>query len=295
MKRSILPAILVTSLLLSACSATPSQNQTPDPAPAPVKTQPQTPVNAPAPDTQSPPAPNPPVQNLPVQAPAAKPSSGASGEPQAPVQVPAVTWTPRGIGLPLVPSDPAADQKVMLLTFDDGPSEYTVPILETLAKENIKAIFFITGYGARNHPELVERIHKEGHILAVHTMTHPNMRRLTKDGQRQEIQPLVELIEKVSGQKPRYFRPPFGAYNDDLRQLLMEMDMELINWTNGSKDWEGVVNGYKDPNKVVEDVMQQLHKGAVVLFHDTMQHTVEAVPEVIKRVRAEGYEFVTLP
>ncbi|MFZ5815749.1 MAG: polysaccharide deacetylase family protein [Bacillota bacterium] len=295
MKRTIAPLLLSALLLLSACGSTPSRHPSPDAPPA-----------LPAPPAQSPaqPAPAQPDRKDRAEAPEPKPPSGVSGEVPSPVHVeptpvptrPEVTWMPRGIGLPLVPSDPAAaDRKVVLLTFDDGPSEWTVPILETLAQEQVKAVFFITGYGARNHPELVERIHREGHTLAVHTMTHPNMARLAPADQRKEIEPLVELIQQVTGQKPRYFRPPFGAYDQNLLRLLKEMEMELINWTNGSLDWEGVIDGYKDPHKVVDDVMRQLHRGAVILFHDTMRHTAEALPVVIQRLRAEGYEFVTLP
>lgn len=275
MKRKVVPAILVSAVLLTACSAAPSQGRTPDVAPAPAIAQPVPvlPVSNPAPPAKQEPEPPP---------------------PPAPVK-PAVTWMPRGIGLPLVPSDPANEQKVAMLTFDDGPTEFTIPILETLAKENIKAVFFITGYSARKHPELVERIHKEGHILGVHTMTHPVLSQLSQDEQRKELVPLIDLIEKVTGQKPRYMRPPHGAYNDDLLQLNKELNLELINWSNGSRDWEDVVDGRKDPNRVVQDVMDQLHRGSVILFHDTMLHTVDALPEVIKQIRAEGYEFVTLP
>ncbi len=294
MKRIFLPITLAALLLLSACGTTPSQS----PAPPP-------------PAVEAPPAPPPPaVEEPPTPAPVPQPPMGAPPERPVPVQVeptptpvpvpapaqPVVTWRPRGIGLPLAPSDPeAAEQRVAMLTFDDGPTEQTVPILETLAKEDVKAVFFITGYSARNHPELVERIHKEGHQLGVHTMTHPNMRTLSKEDQRKEIEPLIDLIQQVTGQRPRYFRPPFGAYNQDLLSLLEELEMELINWTNGSLDWEGVVHGRKPPDVVVQTVIDQLHRGAVILFHDTMSHTAEALPEVIRQMKAEGYGFVSLP
>lgn len=287
MKRSILPTVLISALLLSACGSIPSPNQPPTPPvqnPAdPVPTRPMKPVDS-APEPAPAPAPKP-------------PSSGGDPAPDpVPVEPTPVTWMPRGIGLPLAPSHPAAaEQRVVLLTFDDGPSEWTPAILDALAKEKVQAVFFITGYSARQHPELLERIHRDGHLLGVHTMTHPNMSQLSRAEQRKEIEPLVELIEQVTGEKPRYFRPPFGAYNQDLIDLLQEMELELINWTNGSLDWEGVVNGYKDPNQVVDDVMSQLHRGAVILFHDTMRHTAEAIPEVIRQIRAEGYEFVNLP
>lgn len=200
------------------------------------------------------------------------------------------------MGLPLVPSDPAAaGQKVAMLTFDDGPSGHTAAILDTLAKEKVRAVFFITGYGARQHPEMLKRINEEGHILAIHTMTHPNMTKLTAEAQRKEIEPLIEQIESVTGKRPRYFRPPFGAYNQELLETLKGLDLVAINWSVGSLDWDGLVNGQKEPQKVVDDVMAQMHKGAVILFHDTMKHTADAVPIVIERLRADGYEFVTLP
>lgn len=220
-----------------------------------------------------------------------------AGEPDGPTNpgVPAVTWKPSGIGYPLVPSDPAVEQKVAMLTFDDGPSDYTPQVLAGLKEAGVKAVFFITGYGAERHPDLVKRIHEEGHVLGIHTMTHPNMTDLGRQEQIAEIQPLIDLITDVTGEPPRYFRPPFGAYNDELLATLDELGLEAINWSNGSLDWDGVVDGYKDPNLVVEAVLDQLHPGSVILAHDTMKHTAEAVPMIISALRQEGYEFVVLP
>ena len=208
---------------------------------------------------------------------------------------PAVTWKPSGIGYPLVPSDPSVEQKVAMLTFDDGPSDYTPEVLDRLKEAGVKAVFFITGYGAEQHPDLVRRIHEEGHVLGIHTMTHPDMTSLGREEQIAEIQPLIDLITEATGQPPRYFRPPYGAYNDQLLATLDELGLELINWSNGSLDWEGVVDGYKDPNQVVADVLDQLHPGAVILAHDTMKHTAEAVPLIIAALRERGYDFVVLP
>lgn len=277
MKWAFVAALLIGSLTLSACAgakASPSQNPEPQPNP---------PVTAPAPEPTPPKPPEPPAPPVPVV--------------QQPAE-PAIHWYAPDIGFPLVSDDPAAKgKKVVLLTFDDGPTDkgYTASILDTLKQENIKAIFFITGYGAK-HMDLVERIHREGHVLGIHTMTHPNMRMLSKEKQREEIAPLYELIKQVTGEYPKYFRPPFGAYNPSLLELLRdEFKMELLNWSNGSLDWEGVDgNGYKDPQRVVADVMSQLHPGAVVLFHDTLRQTAEALPDLISKIRAEGYEFVVI-
>ncbi len=225
---------------------------------------------------------------------AADPAGGEGGPAPEPEE-PAVTWKPAGIGYPLVPSDPAVDRKVAMLTFDDGPSIYTPEVLDRLEEAGVKAVFFITGYGAAEHPDLVRRIHEKGHVLGIHTMTHPDMTQLSREEQIAEIQPLIDLITEVTGQPPRYFRPPFGAYNDELLATLEELGLELINWSAGSLDWEGVVDGYKDPHRVVADVLDQLHPGAVILAHDTLRHTAEAVPLIIEALRAEGYEFVVLP
>lgn len=240
MMRRLLPFALIAATLLTACSAQPPE-------------KPATP-SAPAADT--------------TPAPAEKP-------PEKPVETkPTVQWLPSGIGYPLVPSDPAAaEQKVAMLTFDDGPTDITPAVLDALAKEKVKAVFFITGYSADKHPELLKRIHDEGHVLAIHSETHANLSQIAPEEIRGEIEPLAKRIAAVTGQPPKYIRPPYGAYNDAVLQVTKEMGLQVINWSNGSLDWEGVVNGYKDPKKVVADVMSQLHKGAVVLMHDTNKHT----------------------
>lgn len=217
-------------------------------------------------------------------------------EPPAPTE-PAIKWYPRDIGYPLISDDPAAEgKKVVMLTFDDGPSASgsTARILDILKENEIKALFFITGYGAKNL-DLVEREYREGHVLGNHTDTHPNMRLLSVAEMREEIEPVNAVIEQVTGQKPKYFRPPFGAYNQALIDLLAEeYHLDLINWSDGSNDWVDVVDGYKDPALIVADVMEQLHPGAVILMHDTNQHTADALPEIIRQIRAEGYEFVVM-
>ena len=314
MKRAILPVVLAASVSLTACSkaAAPTPAPVQPPATPPVVTAPQTPTapsggtgtNTDAPAKPQTPGTNPdktqtePTTNAPSPLP---PASGTSNgnDPIGHVDPkPVIKWYPRGIGLPLTSDDPAAKgKKVVMLTFDDGPTDSgsTVQILETLAAENVKAMFFITGYGAKNR-DLVERIYKEGHVLGPHTQTHANLRELPPAGVKAELDPVVKVIEEVSGQKPKWLRPPYGAYNQSVIDIAKnDYGMEVLTWTNGSLDWEGTKNGYKDPKTVIKDTMDQLHPGAVVLMHDTHKHTAEALPELIKAIRAEGYEFVVLP
>ncbi|MDF2627767.1 MAG: polysaccharide deacetylase [Symbiobacteriaceae bacterium] len=308
-----MPVVLAASISLTACSRAAAPNPAPVEVPTtpPAITAPQTPTTpgVKGPITEVPgqsqntgAKPDKPQQDPPTNAPVTPPPAGGSTGGTQPIghvdPKPIIKWHPRGIGLPLTSDDPAAQgKKVVVLTFDDGPTDTgsTVSILETLAAENVKAMFFITGYGAK-HMDLVKRIHREGHVLGPHTVTHANLRELSPAGVREELDPVVKVIEEVSGQKPKWLRPPYGAYNQSVIDIAKnDYGMEVLTWTDGSLDWEGTKGGYKDPNLVIKDTMGQLHPGAVVLMHDTLKHTAEALPELIKKIKAEGYEFVVLP
>lgn len=303
MRRALLPVVLAASVSLSMAgcskSAVPAQVSQPAPVTQPsageVATSP-TPQNPGTPsDPAAPGAPADQSATAPGQTP---PAGGQTAGQNPPVKVdpkPLIKWYPPSIGMPLKSDDPAAaGKKVVALTFDDGPSDTgtTASILDTLAKENVKAMFFITGYGAK-HIDLVKREFAEGHILAPHTETHPDLTTLTTQQVRDEITPVYQLITQVTGQKPAWFRPPFGSYNKSVLNLLTdEYNMQVLNWSDGSLDWDGTKDGYKDPQKVIDETMKQIHPGAVVLMHDTLKHTAEALPGLIHALRDAGYEFV---
>lgn len=285
-------------LLLSGCGVsgavqTSANAENPPPSrTAPAAAEPVTtvPVSSPTPSQQAPQKPDPAPATEPViQGGGAPGDTPGQAAPSSMAQ--AMNWRPAGIGLPLVSDHPAAKNvKVVMLSFDDGPTPagHTAKVLDALKEHQVKAVFFITGNGLK-HRDLVERIHREGHVLGVHTVSHANLTKLPATEMRKEIEPLVELIESVTGARPTLFRPPYGAYNDAVRAVLKEYGLELVNWTNSSKDWE-----HKEPAKVIDEVIQQLHRGAVVLLHDIKPHTAEALPEMLKRIRAEGYEFVVM-
>lgn len=211
---------------------------------------------------------------------------------------PEISWRQSGIGYPLTSDDPRAKgKKVVMLTFDDGPAAEkdggaTAQILDILKRENIKATFFVTGYGARNQA-LLKREIAEGHTVGTHTVTHPNLSKLqTKEAIEKEILPVNALVEKLTGKPVKYFRPPFGMYNDPhgyVKEVAREREFEIINWTTGSLDWQ-----YRDPAKVTDQVLKTIMPGGIVLMHDTHKWTAEALPMIIKGLREKGYEFVTI-
>lgn len=290
--RTWLAALLL--LLLSGCgvygavqTTTGTKDLSPPPAPPAAAEPAQTaPVSQPADDPEPKQADQTPVKPPEDQSPAKAPEAA---EPSSQAQK--LNWRPAGIGLPLVADDPAGkDLKVVMLTFDDGPTPegHTAKVLDTLKEHGAKAVFFITGNGLKNR-DLVERIHREGHVLGVHTLSHANLTKLSPAEMRKEIEPIVGLIHEVTGSRPTLFRPPYGAYNDQVLAVLKEYDLELVNWTNSAKDWE-----HREPQKVSDEVLGQLHRGAVILMHDIKAHTADALPEILKRIRAEGYEFVVM-
>ncbi|HWI63146.1 MAG TPA: polysaccharide deacetylase family protein [Symbiobacteriaceae bacterium] len=240
-----------------------------------------------------------------TEAPAPPPAKAEQPvEPAKPPEPPApqVKWLVSGHWGPVYTEDAAGkEQKAAVLTFDDGPSEeYTPLVLDALKAEGVKAIFFVNGH-AGQHPDLIRRIVAEGHILANHTLNHENLTTLSAAEQRSQIAGVNEVLQQITGQKPYWFRAPFGAFDDDTLAILDELGMQLLNWSHGSGDWMEVRDGYKDPGLLTSDVLAEqprnanmtaLHAGSVILFHDTLRHTAEALPGIIQGLKAKGYTFV---
>lgn len=196
------------------------------------------------------------------------------------------------------PLEEHGNKKIALLTFDDGPKgEVTLQILDILDKFNAKSIWFINGfnYGWDYKPNpkkeetfvsLVKEIHQRGHLVANHTWEHENLRKLSPEKQKKEITSMNDLIEQITGEKPKFFRPPFGAYSDVQKQIMTEENMQWMNWSVGSLDWE-----HKDPNEIVKQVVSTMHEGGNILMHD-LPVTAEALEPILKELTDMGYQFV---
>lgn len=291
-------ALLAFMLLLSACG----QAGTAQPGPDQSTVSPTTGGNGPAPASGNDPGATADAEpGAPAGEPAEEPAEGPAGEAVAEQPLPEVTI--EFIGGPVVAVHEAdADRKFVMLTYDDGPNPGTTElVLDALKEAGVKALFFVTGYGAE-HEDLLKRIHDEGHTIGTHTVSHPNLTTLSKEEQRAEIVPVNEVVERVTGQKVKYFRPPHGAYNADTLALMDELGLMLVNWTHGSRDWEPGVT-QEDPALVTAKVLAEepaepgdtaLWPGAVVLLHDTLPWTAAASPDFIAGLKELGYEFVVL-
>lgn len=188
------------------------------------------------------------------------------------------------------------EKKIAALTFDDGPSiPFTGKILDILKEEGIKATFFLLGDHARKHPELVQRIYKEGHEIGNHSWSHARLIFKTSSFIRAEIERTDQLIRDLGYTGPIHFRAPYGNKLLALPWILKSMDRPHILFDVIPKDWE-----LPPPQVITQRVMEQLHPGAIILLHDADEgegdrsHTVLALRMIFEDMKKQGYSFLTV-
>ena len=179
-------------------------------------------------------------------------------------------------------------QKVVALTFDDGPNPATTPqALETLAKYGVKATFFVLGKNVSGNEDLVKRIKSEGHVVGNHSWSHPILSQLSLDEAKKQITDTEDVLTKVLGSSSKLMRPPYGAITDDIRNSL---DLSFIMWDVDSLDWKS-----KNEASILTEIQREVKNGSIILMHDIHAETVNALPKVIDYLKGQGYDFVTVP
>ena len=183
-------------------------------------------------------------------------------------------------------SQPAAG--IVRLTFDDGPVRANTPrILNVLSNYRVKATFFVIGQRARRHPRLVKREYREGHSVQNHTYTHTDLTTLGAVETRRELRATNRAIRAAGVPRPYRFRPPYGATNTRVRNVGASLGLIQTLWSVDPRDWAN------PPASVIcRRVASNVRPKSIVLLHDgTGTNTVEALPCIIKRLRAQGYGF----
>ena len=191
-------------------------------------------------------------------------------------------------------------RKEVALTFDDGPDPvYTPQILNILDQNHIKGSFFIVGENAEVHPELIERIFKEGHEIGNHTFTHPNVASVSPMRTKMELNANQRLFQEITGHSMTMFRPPYAADAEPStpNELLPIMRAQNLGYTMvgeliDPEDWQK-----PSSDEIVQRVLKQLPNGNVILLHDAggdRSTTVEALPKIIKVLKQRGYTFTTI-
>lgn len=183
------------------------------------------------------------------------------------------------------------EKKEISISFDDGPSpEITSKVLDILKKNEINATFFVIGKNIEGNEDILERIHKEGHIIGNHTYSHSYFFDLyapKKMGL--EFSKTNEIIEKITNTETRYFRPPYGVTNPLLRSALMKFKFIVIGWSVRSLD--GIKN---NTSKIIKRVTSNLKPGDIVLFHDNYPEIETVLNEFITFTKNNGFKIVSL-
>ncbi|MEG4500562.1 polysaccharide deacetylase family protein [Microcoleus sp. F10-C6] len=185
-----------------------------------------------------------------------------------------------------------SQHKAIALTFDDGPwPKTTTQILDILKENNIKATFFWVGRYLQSYPEIGKQVAAAGHAIGNHTWNHEYLK-YNEYGAAREIDRTSSLIEDLTGIQTSMFRPPGGILNNGLVAYAQKKNYAVVMWSADSFDWRTLTES------LIDNVMRQANSGGIVLMHDgggNRARTVKALPDIIARLRKEGYSFVTVP
>ena len=173
------------------------------------------------------------------------------------------------------------------LTFDDGPHPYyTEQLLDGLKERGVKATFFVTGEHAKLHPDVIQRMYEEGHLIGNHTYSHIQLRKNNQEAFREELIRTNEVIGEITGGEVLYVRPPYGSWDKSFEK---ELNMIPVLWTIDPLDWCS-----HDASCVVDKVLKKVKENDIILLHDCYDTTVEAAFQIVDELKGKGYLFVTV-
>jgi len=177
------------------------------------------------------------------------------------------------------------------LTFDDGPDAATTGrLLDTIADLGVYATFFPIGSRVAEEPGLVRREAEDGHVVGSHTWDHADLASLSAAAVRRELESTATAVHDATGYGPALVRPPFGDWDDTVRDEAARQHAGIVLWNIDSQDWQS-----RNTRKVVDRVLSTVERGSIVLMHDIYPTTVDAVPGVVEGLRERGLTPVTVP
>jgi len=187
------------------------------------------------------------------------------------------------------------EEKVLYLTFDAGyENNFTPGILDTLKKHEAPAAFFLVGTYIKSNPEIIKRMVEEGHIIANHTMHHPDMSKIaSKDSFAKELTQVEEHYKAVTGSDiPRFYRPPKGTYCENNLKLAKELGYKTIFWSVAYKDWEN--DNQPSKEEAFSKLLPRTFPGSIILLHNTSKTNSIILDELLTRYKEMGYRFESL-
>ncbi|MFL6589380.1 MAG: polysaccharide deacetylase family protein [Chthoniobacterales bacterium] len=224
--------------------------------------------------------------------------TGLAQEPQSspPTERPAATpvrpkASPSPTEPPITFNSVHVDGPYIALTFDDGPNATLTPkLLDLLAARHLKATFFVVGQNAADHPEILKRAVKEGHEIANHSWSHPNLGKMSDEAVRRELQKTDDAIVAAIGKRPTLLRPPYGSITAHQKKWIHEeFGYRIIIWDVDPLDWKR-----PGPSVVTARILKETVPGSIVLAHDIHAPTIEAMPATFDQLMKKGFKSVTV-
>lgn len=190
----------------------------------------------------------------------------------------------------------SGDKREVALTFDDAPDDVFTPmVLDVLKREGVRATFFCVGNRIEAHPDVMRRIVAEGHVVGNHSYSHANLPKLPDDKFREEIRKTDQLIRQYAGYTPSFVRAPYGNISEEQIKWLASQKRKIVGWNVDSLDWKNLSR-----EEVATNILANVRPGAIILQHsaggtgEDLTGTVEALPEVIRKLREDGVQLVTV-
>lgn len=189
---------------------------------------------------------------------------------------------------------PNRNKKEIYLTFDNGyENGYTAKFLDVLKKEKVPGAFFVTGHYLESEPELVKRMAKEGHIIGNHSYYHPDLTKVDDARLKRELEMVRAKTEEITGIKNMvYLRPPRGILSERTLKLAKEEGYTHVMWSLAFVDWK--VNEQKGWQYAYDNIMRQIHPGAIILLHTVSKDNADALEKAIQDLKKKGYTFKSL-
>lgn len=187
-------------------------------------------------------------------------------------------------------NNPLETEKKIAITFDDGPSIFTLEVLELLKKYNVKATFFCIGKNIEAHPEILKQIIADGHLVGNHSYSHSKFFDFYNANKiREEIEKTDLLLEKYTSKKTNFFRPPYGVTTPSIRRALEKTGHKVIGWNIRSLD-----GGTKNQSLILNRIIKRVSPGGIVLLHDTASHSVLVLEQFLQFLQQNDYEVISV-
>lgn len=233
----------------------------------------------------------------PAAAPAPAPGANANPAPKPPAAAPVQPGTP-AVSAPAAPAAPKitvsqcnVEGPYIAITFDDGPHGTNTPrLLDMLKQRKLRATFFMVGQCVAEYPAIVKRMVAEGHEVANHSWSHPQLSSMTEASVREQLQKTHDAIIAACGVAPKTMRPPFGAFTARQRAWSHgEWGYRCILWDVDPLDWK-----VRNAEHVKNEILKRAVPGSIILAHDIHKTTIDAMPETLDGLLAKGFKFATV-